>query len=220
MKRVALKVASLLIALMLLCTMLSTTVFAEESNRKLTIHYKHADVTFHLYRVATWNVPNSGYESTEEFAEYTGSYDMSDAGKSRALAAALAEIVTKDNLTTTIDGKTDADGTVVFSDLETGIYLVVGDSYVNEEYTYYPSPFVVQIVKDSDVTVDEKFEREKPEEPDNPDDPDDSTDDDDSEKPQTGDNTNVSLWIALLGVDSIVLIAVILLGRKKKEAKE
>lgn len=103
-------------------------------------------VRFRLYRVAEVS-PECTYTLTSDFA---GS--SVDLGKTlehaewKALAGTLSGYAGFHGLAPAQETWTDANGVAVFPEggtMETGLYLVLGDSYQIGGYSYFPMPFLV-----------------------------------------------------------------------------
>lgn len=172
------KISIALLCLIFIIALLPAFAFAEDATSQnkisLTVTYLQdnlaaKDVEFRIYRVS-----NSAYDAdikpTGVFKSYSVDLNCKSSDEWRALAATLAGYVSRDEVTPTDIGKTNAKGEVIFpvnkTDLETGLYLVVGDSNINGDYIYTPEPLMVFLpTKGSydndefDVTVSPKYEK-------------------------------------------------------------
>ena len=99
-------------------------------------------ISFRLYHVAEVSAALR-FTRTEAFAGYPVSLDGLDSEGWNQLAQTLAGYAEADTLTPIQEKKTDNQGTVTFSDLSLGLYLVVGDKCTVNGTTYVPAPFLV-----------------------------------------------------------------------------
>lgn len=142
------------LALLLLLSCFGTTAFAYgaiDTGREtsLTVYFgKDGDgfsgVEFRLYRVAEVSA-GAGFTLTGDFAGYPVKVNGLDSSGWRALAQTLDGYAARDGLTPLREEPTGADGKVVFDQLDTGLYLVIGDRYRQGRYTYTPEPFLVSL---------------------------------------------------------------------------
>lgn len=184
---------------------LSAGVFAAEGGAgSLTLCYSHEGVEFRIYQVAE-SSGTGGCIYTESYkgcqiklpqdGDFTGSWQEA--------AKALTAYTTDHNISADRSGTT-ADGSVTFSGLEAGLYLVIGAPTVSENTTYTPTLFLVYV--DGAVTAYVKADISSPDPgPDGPD------------IPQTG-----QLWwpVLVLTICGAGLIAVWLLRRKSGECED
>ncbi|MCF0147299.1 MAG: Cna B-type domain-containing protein [Clostridium sp.] len=70
----------------------------------------------------------------------------------------MATYVAADNISETVSGKTSSN-TITFTNLKTGMYLVLGKAYTIEGYYYTPIPFLVVLTEGDDVIVDAKYDK-------------------------------------------------------------
>lgn len=103
-----------------------------------------AGVNFSLYRVADL-VGEGKYALTGQFANCPVSTDLQSAEDMRVLAMTLRAYVIAGKLTADMNGKTDANGIVGFSGLDTGLYLALGDVFLYNNQYYFPTPFLVKL---------------------------------------------------------------------------
>ena len=144
-----------------LCSFLmSTPLMSLASNiddtANLTLNYIHSDIQFSVYRVAEQT--DSGYILTDNFSGYPVSLDAKTSEEWKALSYTLATYVAADNISETVSGKTSSN-TITFTNLKTGMYLVLGKAYTIEGYYYTPIPFLVVLTEGDDVIVDAKYDK-------------------------------------------------------------
>lgn len=132
----------------LVCMLLFVTQAFAAGTGSLTLNYGHGNVEFRLYRVAESD-GSGGYTPVAPYDE--GDYarvNLPDQGSTNAewLAAAetLSGYVVRDGQTPNASG-TVSGGSVRFTGLEAGLYLVLGDSRSSGGYTYTPTPFLVYV---------------------------------------------------------------------------
>lgn len=97
---------------------------------------------FSLFRVAEIS-DTAHFTLTDDFKEYNVSLEDMDAAGWRALAQTLAAYVSKDQLSPLKSEKTDESGNLLFSDLQTGLYLVTGEPYNTGDTLYTPEPLLL-----------------------------------------------------------------------------
>ena len=123
-------------------------------------------VKFKIYKVAT--VSDAFYYTlTKDFANYPIKYNgLRSVDQWRDLATTLDGYVAQDGLKPWIEGLTDDSGILEINDMETGLYLVIGESKEVGIATYTPESFLVSLPDlnvenywDYDVIVSPKFER-------------------------------------------------------------
>lgn len=103
-----------------------------------------SDVKFELYYVADVNETVDFY-LTEEFAGSDANLQGLDAAGWRTATEKLSDYVESKNIVPLTEKKTDTDGKVTFSGLETGLYLVIGESYSTADEIYTPSSFLISL---------------------------------------------------------------------------
>jgi hypothetical protein len=139
--------------------------------------------SFQLYHVANINDDDT-IELTDDFAESSIAVeDLEDsyymAGSASTLESyILVEESKNKHIDEVADGVTDSQGKTNFTNLETGIYLLVGDSYEVDDKVYKPADTLVTLpTLQDDNTLDydptiypkESGYEAKPNNPDNPD---------------------------------------------------
>ncbi len=138
--------AILLLWLLPLC---SLTARAEGSSA-LTLSYDGDGSTFRIYQVAEVHYGNWQWlGSFERYAIDLTTADWSDA------AGTLASYVKADGLEADATGVISS-GTLTFPGLESGLYLVMGDSTYADGYRYTPSPYLVYV--EGELTSVVKYE--------------------------------------------------------------
>ena len=160
-----------LTCLLLICALLPGTALARglidlDEPTSLTIKYPCAGATFRIYRVA--DVSETGvYTLTGDFEDYPVSLRPSSQAGWRRLADTLAGYVDLDGLRPFDSGKTNSRGRLTFSDLEPGLYLVIGREFIEDGYVYTPRPFLAALPgldEDDnwtpDVTAYPKYDKE------------------------------------------------------------
>lgn len=149
----------------------SMTVDYVYKDGEKAIHIPNA--TFRLYRVADVT-KYVRFEVVAPFSGYPVDLTAENVEEWNKIATELADYAVDGKAEPVKTGKTDADGKLAWEDLETGLYLLVGDKCVYEKYTYTPDPAVVMLPSldpttdewHYDVTVSPKVERKAvPDEP-------------------------------------------------------
>lgn len=105
---------------------------------------------------------------TDDFAQYPVSLEDLDSSGLRSLAQTLDAYVARDTLTPLLSQKTGEDGMVSFEGLSPGLYLVLGESYTQDNTVYTPSPMLFYLPGQGEdggweyeVTASCKFDREE-----------------------------------------------------------
>lgn len=113
-----------------------------EREISLSLHYEAGEGDFALYKVADAS-ENGKFTLTDSFAEYPVDLSDLDSEGWRAAAKTLAGYISRDGIAALAEGSTDAEGNLTWSDLEKGLYLVIGKISQDEEYVYTPMPLFV-----------------------------------------------------------------------------
>lgn len=122
---------------------------------------------FSLYRVASLTEEGE-YALTGDFAQYPVSLEDLDSSGLRSLAQTLDAYVARDTLTPLLSQETGEDGRVSFEGLSPGLYLVLGESYTQDNTVYTPSPMLFYLPGQGEdggweyeVTASCKFDQEE-----------------------------------------------------------
>lgn len=129
------KIVSLLLTLLVLAAL--PLGAAAEQTGSLTCNYVLPGAAFRLYLVG--KIQEDELVLTGDFAGYEVDLMSDDA------AATLTVYAFRDGLTPTAEGTTNEEGCVVLEGLQEGIYLLVGQQAVTEEFVYTPQPVLVQM---------------------------------------------------------------------------
>ncbi len=98
-----------------------------------------------LYRVAEVSTDGT-YTLTGAFADYPVKVnDVFTSTQWKEAASTLAAYAVADKILPAQEAKTDADGMVRFSTLQTGLYLVVSEDIVADKCTYIFAPFLIAV---------------------------------------------------------------------------
>jgi LPXTG-motif cell wall-anchored protein len=144
---------SFVIALLLMLCLTPVQALAV-GNGTLTLNYDYDGVAFQIYHAA-----DTDGNLTGAFSGYPVVIPDSGAGAWQDAAATLAAYVSGNNISPDAVG-TITNGSVRFSGLDDGIYLVTGESSREGNYTYTPVPFLVRITGPVDsVTANVKYDR-------------------------------------------------------------
>lgn len=140
------------LALLLLLSCFGTMAFAYEAidadrQASLTVSFAQEDnsfagAKFRIYRVASVSA-STEFTLTGDFANYPVKVNGLDSSGWRALAQTLEGYVARDGLSPLREEQTGADGKALFDQLDTGLYLVIGDRYQQDGYTYTPESFLI-----------------------------------------------------------------------------
>lgn len=168
--------AGALAALVLLACALAVTAVAQtidlERENTLTVSFGESgegfpEVEFSLYPVAALTEEGE-YALTGDFGQYPVSLEDLDSSGLRSLAQTLDAYVARDTLTPLLSQKTGEDGRVSFDGLSPGLYLVLGESYTQDNTVYTPSPMLFYLPDQGEdggweyeVTASCKFDQEE-----------------------------------------------------------
>lgn len=141
----------ILLCLLVCVSLLSVTAYAETTDTldltkkvNLTLQYEIKDTPFQLYKVAEVS-QNLEFTLTGDFAAYPVVVNGLDSAGWRALAETLASFVERDQLKALKTGEIDEQGTLIWSQLESGLYLVLGEEMTLEQYKYSPMPSLIML---------------------------------------------------------------------------
>lgn len=163
-------------ALVLLACALAVTAAAQtidlDRENTLTVSFGESgegfpEVEFSLYPVASLTEEGE-YALTGDFAQYPVSLEDLDSSGLRSLAQTLDAYVARDTLTPLLSQETGEDGMVSFDGLSPGLYLVLGESYTQDNTVYTPSPMLFYLPDQGEdggweyeVTASCKFDQEE-----------------------------------------------------------
>lgn len=139
---------------------LSDEVFAADTVVTLSCvdeNVKIPDMKWNIYRVG--ERIDGKIVLTGDFKRY--SVDLRDlsAENIRSSAAVLEGYAMAFQYTPVVSGVTDENGDVSFSTLEKGVYLASGKRVTYGNYSYRPSPVIIEVADSSEQTVLPKFYR-------------------------------------------------------------
>ena len=167
---------TLLFSVLLGVTCMAMTAFASGNietghQGSLSVQFEEngigfADVAFSIYRVA--DISEDGtYTLTGDFAQYPVRMENLDSSGWRALAQTLDVYAARDEIASLMTRQTGPDGSFQITGLSTGLYLISGGQYIDEDIVYTPEPMLVSIPGLSadgtwvyDIVASCKFERE------------------------------------------------------------
>ena len=216
-KRIYMCMASVMCMLLLLIPL---PVFANDLGSILlkatvedeTTVYKLSNTEFTMYQVGTYK--NNSWVLVSEFAKSGVIFDFDDSS-AQAEAAKKLEKYVQDNNIKGMSGKTNSDGEVMYRDLEKGVYLFVQTQKTQiGNQVYQSEPFIITVPGNYDgqiiwnVTAEPKFKNESipPITTNTPPVSEEPSDDNSSHTPnvKTGDDTNVIMWLSLMGISLII----------------
>lgn len=161
LKTICARALPVLLCLVLCLGLLPSTAYAYgaidvDHECELTVRLNPADAEksgrlFRAYKVGDVNAGVS-LSLTEEWKDYPVTLTNLDVDGWRALASTLAGYVEADSISPSMSARTDANGLAVFDALETGVYLIMGQSFSEEVEAsdgtvttryYTPEPFMM-----------------------------------------------------------------------------
>lgn len=150
MQRIGRFLVFCLLALLLPVQTLAAQDTAKEDT-SLTLHYKYGKTTFTFYKVADFS-EDGQFNLVQPFSEYTDKItylnrlEDLDTEAWRTLAITLDSCVRSDiSIKNAYQGQTDQNGTMVWNNLEKGLYLITGEMTQDEKYIYKPIPTLVTV---------------------------------------------------------------------------
>lgn len=157
--------AFLLTLLFLICTAvpaLAYTVIDTKRETSLTVFYKKNDkvisgASFSLYRVADMS-DRAYYTLSGDYQNYAVELNGLDGEGWRAAAETLAAYTARDGYAPSASGTTDDRGMLSFEELNTGLYLLVGERLTIGNDTYIPEPSLISL-PGTDSSDDLLYER-------------------------------------------------------------
>lgn len=166
--------AGMLLCLLLCVSLLPVKAFAGtqdmldvKEETALTVQYELGGASFYLYRAADVSA-DLEFTLTGDFAGYPMEVNGLDGAGWRALAETLAGFAVQDQIRPLRSGVTDEEGSLVWSNLETGLYLVVGEQMEVDSYVYTPMPSLVVLPSrndagqwEYDAVIQPKYDREE-----------------------------------------------------------
>ena len=181
--------------------------------------YNLSNTEFTMYQVGIYK-KNSWVLETE-FAKSGVIFDFDDSS-AQAEAAKKLEKYVQDNNIKGMSGKTNSDGEVMYRNLEKGVYLFVQIHTTQiSNQVYQSEPFIITVPGNYDgqiiwnVTAEPKFKNESippittntpPITTNTPPVSEEPSGDNSSHTPnvKTGDDTNVIMWLSLMGISLII----------------
>lgn len=110
--------------------------------------YLPDDILVTAYHVGTRQEQAILYDDT--FSTYNLSASIKSNSEMKALAVAIAEIVIEDSIPATVSGLLK-EGSLVFSSLESGVYLLCAEDHTHDNMVYTVSPVLVQVPSEGTV---------------------------------------------------------------------
>lgn len=144
----------LICSLLLAALLLGMSAMAAGESASVTVAYPLSGTEFQIYRVAEHS-ESGDLTLTGDFKKAKVSLEKLD----QATADTLSLYAQRHKPDALDSGKTGRKGTVTFSDLEPGLYLVMGQSTVDGDSTYDPMPFLVLLAEGDAVTAEPKYDK-------------------------------------------------------------
>lgn len=139
------RIITSLMCLLLVVSCIPATVFARTNintaqKTSLNIQYLYegtavSNANFSLYKVADMSA-DAVFTLTSDFSGYAVELNKLDSTGWREMAETLSAYASRDKIQPVKSGKTDAAGQLIFSDLQVGLYLMIGDDIQQNGYTY------------------------------------------------------------------------------------
>lgn len=100
--------------------------------------------SYSLYRIADYSEMGE-FTFVEPFSDYSLSVDNLDNEGWRALASTLSGYIERDDLQPLDIKKTDNQGFLTWENISKGLYLIVGEIKLDDQYIYTPMPVLVTV---------------------------------------------------------------------------
>lgn len=115
-------------------------------------------VSWQAYRIGSRN-PYGGFVLEGDFAKYPVTLDDMSSSAVANVAYTLETYALRDKLKPDAKGKTNSNGSLTFSNLKSGIYLLFSEDITTKEYKYQSQPSIIELggFEESNVTVTPKF---------------------------------------------------------------
>ncbi len=191
---------------LILCLMLALSSYAANGTGALTVESKNSNVSFSIYQVATPKA-EGGYTPTAKYASCDVSWTPVKNSEWLELAKKLADATKSGNIAPTASATTDDTKKVAFSGLDAGMYLVVGDNYIDGDNKITPVPFLV-IIEDGKTAVCVVKNDEEPYKPDPP------------KPPKTGYSEKLGIYAGLSLISAATLILLLIAVRKRRREEK
>ncbi len=150
------------IIMSILVAFLSTFKASADSVGSLTLdcHYgdeKVENMSWSIYKIGERDI-SGGFAIDDAFSSTGVALDDLSASAVQTDADTLAAYVSENGVTALATAYTNEDGLASFSELDYGIYLVIGQSVLQNEYTFTASPSIIEIsAEESQVTATTKL---------------------------------------------------------------
>ena len=190
---------------LILCLLLALSSYAATGTGALTVESKNSNVSFSIYRVATPG-NEGGYTPTAKYASCDVSWTPVKNSEWLELAKKLADATKSGNITPDASASTDDTKKVAFNGLDAGMYLVVGNSYIDGDKKITPVPFLV-IVEEGRTAV---CVVKNDEEPYNP----------QPKPPKTGYSEKLGIYAGLSLITAATLILLLIAVRKRRNEEK
>ncbi|MCD7778666.1 MAG: Cna B-type domain-containing protein, partial [Clostridiales bacterium] len=126
-------------------------VFAFGGTGAVRLNYVKPGISFKIYKIGDFN--SSGvFAVDEDFSAYGIDFESSEA------AQTLAAYVERDDIAEEGQASTGSDNTVVFSGLESGYYLILGETYNDGDYIYTALPVMLTVYEGEVIEISGKYE--------------------------------------------------------------
>ena len=171
-KRLLRQAGSVMAALLFCVMLLQQTVFAAdpEQTGSIRLNYSAVDnAEFKVYRAGEIT-DNWEFVLTGAFQDIPADLNDLDTEAMTELSETLAAYAAADGIEPDYSGRTDENGQVVFEGLTKGLYLIIGESVIQDGMRYDPVPFLLTVPsQDAEGTwnyqteADVKYETSVPE---------------------------------------------------------
>lgn len=111
------------------------------------------DMDWSIYRLGA-HLSSDEFVLQGDFADYPVSLEDTSASALQDAADTLENYALVDAISPLAVSKTDSDGSVTFSDLERGLYLVSGGELVIGKTRYIPSAAIIEVTENDDSLLD------------------------------------------------------------------
>ena len=146
-KRLLRQAGSVMAALLFCVMLLQQTVFAADPEKTGSIRLNYSAVDnaeFKVYRAGEIT-DNWEFVLTGAFQDIPADLNDLDTEAMTELSETLAAYAAADGIEPDYSGRTDENGQVVFEGLTKGLYLIIGESVIQDGMRYDPVPFLLTV---------------------------------------------------------------------------
>lgn len=151
----------LLISILLLTDISNIPVSHAKEQSTIKLKYILSENEFKIYKI--FSITNNDYILEKQFKDYPINFEDMHIQKNKVqIATALASYIKKDRLKETKKEKTNLNCEAIIRGLDKGIYLLLGESKIKDNYLYKPNPILLEINDSTnykEIRMDLKYQK-------------------------------------------------------------